>query len=329
MMRKRVLSGMRPSGRLHLGNYLGALSEWIKLQNQHECFFMVADWHALTTEYASPGKMGENIREMIIDWLSAGLDPDRCVIFRQSDVPEHAEMGLMLSMITPLGWLERNPTYKEQLREMADREITTHGFLGYPVLQAADILLYKADIVPVGEDQLPHLELTREIARRFNHLFGETFVEPQALVSATPKLPGVDGRKMSKSYGNTVEMSASPEQIKERVMQMFTDPQKIRATDLGHPEGCVVYAFHKVYNPASGVREEECRTGKIGCVACKQDMIKYLDSAVRPISERRWDIERADSQKGIVKEILNEGKNKARAEAAKTLGKARQAMGVE
>lgn len=316
---------MRPSGKLHIGNYRGALSNWIKLQEQAECFFMVADWHALTTDYEDPSKIRSNIREMVLDWLACGLEADRCVIFRQSDIPEHAELALALSMITPLGWLERNPTYKEQLRELEGREVATHGFLGYPVLQAADILLYQADAVPVGEDQLPHLELTREIARRFNHLYGTLFIEPKAILTPSPKVPGLDGRKMSKSYGNSIEISDSPETIRQKVGQMFTDPQKIRANDKGHPEGCVVYAFHELFNPDYQIRESECRNGEIGCVACKKHMADILTAALGSIHEKR---QRLASDNHLVESVLSSGREKAKAVAARTLSDVKKAMGL-
>src|SRR5262245_15914061 len=244
MATETVLSGMRPSGKLHLGNYFGALVNWLKLEKEFRCFYMVAAWHALTSEYANTENLESNVWEMVLDWLSAGLDPARCTIFRQSWVHQHAELHLIFSMMTPLSWLERVPTYKEQMQEMKNRDLSTYGFLGYPLLQAADILLYKANRVPVGEDQLAHLEFSREVARRFNHIYGKVFPEPQSLLTKTPKVPGTDGRKMSKSYDNAVLLSDSKEVAAAKVKTMFTDPKKIRIDDKGNPFGCVVYATH-------------------------------------------------------------------------------------
>jgi len=316
---------MRPSGRLHIGNYKGALSNWLRLQEQAECFFMVADWHALTTDYENPSKLRLNTTDMVLDWLAAGLDPSRCVIFRQSDIPEHAELALALSMITPLGWLERNPTYKEQLKELEGRDVSTHGFLGYPVLQAADILLYQANAVPVGEDQLPHLELSREIARRFNRLYGEIFPEPQALLTESPKIPGIDARKMSKSYGNTIDLADAPEILAQKVQRMFTDPTKIRATDPGHPEGCVVCTFHRYFNPDWEARETECREGRVGCVVRKKQLADILTEALAPIREKRQELSK---QSGLVESVLKEGGEKARIIAGGTMRRVKNVMGL-
>ena len=287
---------------------------------------MIADWHALTTEYESHVSIRENVIEVAIDYLAGGLDPKKCTIFVQSAVPEHAEMALLLGMITPLGWLERNPTYKEQLRELTGRDLTTHGFLGYPVLQAADILLYKADKVPVGEDQLAHLELTREIARRFNRLFKPVFPEPQAVLTQAPKLPGLDGRKMSKSYGNTIELSDGPEIVDKKVMQMVTDPARKRREDKGHPEVCPVYFYHNLLkNPAVKRVESECRKAERGCVECKQEMGGHLRKFLEPIHEKRKSWEKRRSE---VKEILREGSRRAREVAQATLCEAKQAAGM-
>jgi tryptophanyl-tRNA synthetase len=324
---KTILSGMRPSGRLHLGNYWGALSPWLDFQKDPgaRCFFMVADLHALTTGYGETKFIAANVADMVLDWLACGLDPEKCVIFRQSRVPEHAELALLLSMITPLGWLERIPTYKEQLRELAGREIATHGFLGYPVLQAADILLYKADAVPVGEDQLSHLELCQEIARRYNNLFGPLFPEPKALLGRSPRVPGLDGRKMSKSYGNAVEVEDGGTVLTGKIARMYTDPKKIRADDPGHPEGCVVYALHKIYNPDAALREAECREGRIGCVACKKHLGSLLEPALAPIRAKRREME---SQKGLVEKVIEEGSARARGVARSTLASVYAAMGL-
>ncbi len=285
-----VLSGMRPSGKLHLGNYFGALANWLQLQKQYRCYYMVADWHALTSEYGDTSGVEASVWDMVLDWLACGLDPAQCVIFRQSWVPQHAELHLLLSMMTPLSWLERVPTYKEQMQEMKNRDLSTYGFLGYPLLQSADILLYKAKRVPVGEDQLAHLELTREVARRFNHLYGNVFPEPQALLSKSPKVPGTDGRKMSKSYNNAVLLSDSKEEITAKVKTMYTDPKKIRVDDKGHPEGCVVCATHTLYTPEFKEIESRCKAGTIGCVACKNRLIETLNAGLEPIrAERaRW-----------------------------------------
>jgi tryptophanyl-tRNA synthetase len=317
---------MRPTGKLHLGNYWGALVPWINLQNggKHRCYFMVADLHALTTGYENTKDIQASIEDMVLDWLAAGLDPEKSVLFIQSRVPEHSELALLFSMITPLGWLERIPTYKEQLREITGREIATHGFLGYPVLQAADILLYKAQAVPVGEDQLSHLELTQEIARRFNRLYGPVFPEPKAILGQAPKVPGWDGRKMSKSYGNAVELGDSPEALWQKIQKMFTDPQKMRATDPGRPDGCVVFALHKIYNADVGARDAECREGRIGCVACKKHLLSLMEP-LKAIQERRA----ALAQKpGLARDVLAEGTRRARAVAQRTLHEVQAAMGL-
>lgn len=321
----RVLSGTRPTGKLHLGNLLGALENFKKLEGE-DSFFMIADWHALTTEYESHVSIRENVIEAAIDYLASGLDPAKCTIFIQSKVPEHAEMSLLLGMLTPLGWLERNPTYKEQLREITGRDLYTYGFLGYPVLQAADILLYKATKVPVGEDQLPHLEFTREIARRFNHLYKKVFVEPEAVLTQAPRLPGLDGRKMSKSYGNTIELSDAPEIVDKKVKQMVTDPARKRREDKGHPEVCPVYFYHSLLkNPALDTVAHECRNALRGCVECKEEMAGHLTKFLQPIYERRKDWEK---RKKDVKEILNEGTKKARAIAHETMNETKQAVGI-
>ncbi len=332
-----ILSGMRPTGKLHLGNYVGALANWVKLQDDPDtlCFFMVADWHALTTDYENTSAIDSNIEEMVIDWIAAGLDPKKSVIFRQSWVQPHAELNLILSMITPLSWLERNPTYKEQVTELKDKEISTHGFLGYPVLQAADILLYRATHVPVGEDQLPHLELTREIARRFNFLYKRsTFVEPQAILSRTPKVPGTDSRKMSKSYDNCVYLSDDETILRKKINSMFTDPLKIKANDPGHPlpcpenpTGCVVYSLHGVMEEPPveyGARAKSCADGSLSCRPCKEDLFKRMDHYLKPIRERR---EKAKKEKGLVQRILVEGSNKASQVATLTLNNVLHTIG--
>lgn len=326
-MKKRILSGMRPTGRFHLGNYFGALENWVRLQDDYECFFAVVDWHALTTGYENTAELRANIREMVIDWVSAGLNPEKSVIFVQSQVKEHAELHLLLSMVTPLSWLERVPTYKEQLRELEGREINTYGFLGYPVLQAADILIYKAEVVPVGEDQLPHIELTREIARRFNHFYGPVFPEPQALLGKAAVLPGLDGRKMSKSYGNHIMLAASPAEVEEKVKLMVTDPARIRKKDPGHPEVCNVFTFHRLFNPAGWSEVEvQCRAGEIGCVECKRQLARFVDNFLEPIRAKREELEKHPD---LVEDIIREGNKKAKEVATRTMAEVRAAMRLE
>ncbi len=284
---------------------------------------MVADWHALTSDYADTTQIESNVWEMVIDWLASGLDPSRCIIFRQSWVREHAELHLILSMITPVPWVERNPTYKEQMQEVKTKDLSTYGFLGYPVLQAADILVYKGSRVPVGEDQLPHLELTREIARRFNHFYGPVFPEPQAMLSKSPKIMGTDGRKMSKSYNNAVLLSDSKEQIAVKVKAMYTDPTKIRLTDKGHPEGCSVYNTHVLYTPEYAEIEERCKAGTLGCVACKSRLTETLSAGLEPIRARRSEWEKKPR---AVEDIVREGTLKAAAVAAATMVDVREAL---
>ena len=314
---------MRPTGKMHIGHLYGALTNWARLQDEYECFHMVADWHALTTDFADTSGIIPSTREMVIDWLTAGLDPKKSVIFRQSDVIEHAELHLLLSMITPLGWLFRCPSYKEQLKELKDKDLHNFGFLGYPVLQAADIMIYKANAVPVGEDQLPHVELTREICRRFNNFYGEVFPEPQGLVTKFARVPGIDGRKMSKSYGNAISLDEEPENIKKKVQQMFTDPQKIRANDPGHPEGCVVFAFHGIFNTNCAAREKECKAASIGCVACKKELMQLVIDGLAPLREKRIKIA---SDKNLVDDVLEEGRKKALETARATMEQVRRAI---
>jgi len=323
--RPRVLSGMRPTGKLHLGNLVGALQNWIKLQDRYESYHFVADWHMLTTEYANTSELQSNILEMVTDWLAVGLDPQKATFFVQSRLPKHAELFLILSMITPLGWLERVPTYKEQLENLQGRDLHTYGFLGYPVLQAADILMYKADFVPVGEDQVPHVELTREIARRFNQFYGEVFPEPQALLTPSPRLRGTDGRKMSKSYNNAIFLSDPPDVVDKTVRGMMTDPARMRRYDKGNPEVCPVFDHHKIFSPPEVVERvnRECRTAEIGCVDCKKMMAHHLNEFLAPIQERRKVYER-DPQK--VWEVLATGTEKARQVARLTMAEVRAAM---
>jgi tryptophanyl-tRNA synthetase len=322
-----ILSGTRPTGPLHLGNYFGALENWVKLQDEYECYFFIADWHALTTGYEDTSDIKVNIDNVIIDFLSAGLDPEKCTIFLQSAVKEHSELHLLFSMITPLSWLLRCPTYKDQLAQIKDKNITTYGFLGYPCLQAADILMYRADYVPVGEDQLPHLELTREIARRFNYLYGEVLPEPQPKLTKAKVLPGLDGRKMSKSYENTIALSDSPQEIKKKVMTMITDPARIRKDDPGHPEVCSVFAFHKVFNE-DGVEEvkQQCCGGKIGCVQCKRNLAAKMEEYMLPIYDRR---QKVLSKPGVIREVIEKGNKKAKKRAVETMEKVRNAMKID
>ncbi|RUM88810.1 MAG: tryptophan--tRNA ligase [Thermovibrio sp.] len=322
---KRVLSGMRPTGKLHLGNYFGALKTWVELQNRAESFFFIADWHAITTSYQDLSSLSENTVEMMADWLAAGIDPERSVLFVQSWVKEHAELHLLLSMITPVKWLERNPTYKEMMENLKDRELATYGFLGYPVLQTADIVIYKADTVPVGIDQIPHLELSREIARRFNRFFGEIFPEPRPYLSKAPKLPGLDGRKMSKSYGNCIYLSDSEDEVNKKVMSMVTDPARVRKTDPGHPEVCSVFAYHKIFTPEERVREieESCRKGEIGCVQCKRELARNLNEFLEPIRRKRAELL---SRRDELIDIFREGSTRAREVAGETMEEVRKAM---
>jgi len=326
--KKRVLSGMRPTGRLHLGHLVGALENWIKLQDQYQCFFFVADWHALTTDYADTSQITENTLQMAIDWLACGLDPAKATLFIQSHVPEHAELHLLFSMVTPLGWLERVPSYKEQREQIRDRDLGTYGFLGYPLLQSADILIYKAHFVPVGEDQVAHVELTREVVRRFNSFYPgkrRVFPEPQALLTPTPKLPGLDGRKMSKSYGNQIELGEEPDSIRQKVAGMLTDPQRVRRHDPGRPEICPVFGLHRRYSTSEVIAQvdRECRTAAIGCVDCKGLMLEHLLPVLQPIRERRRQYE---ARPQAAWEILVEGSKQARRVARRTMQQVREAM---
>lgn len=322
-MTERVLSGMQPSGAFHLGNWMGALDNWIRLQDGYRCYFMVADWHALTSGYHNTAGLPDLTRRMVVDWLSVGLDPKRSVLFVQSTVSAHAELFLLLSMTTPLGWLERVPSYKEKLRELEQREIHTYGFLGYPVLQAADILLYQAQWVPVGLDQVPHVELTREMARRFNHLYGPTFTEPEALLTEARVLPGLDGKKMSKSYGNTIALGDAGSLVLEKVRTMVTDPARVKRTDPGHPEVCPVFHLHRYFSSDVGEIAEDCRNARIGCVDCKVRLAENLNRRLDPIRDRRayW-----EAHPDEVSDILHAGGQTARTEAERTMDTVRQAM---
>ncbi|HLW86514.1 MAG TPA: tryptophan--tRNA ligase [Candidatus Sulfotelmatobacter sp.] len=328
--RGRVLSGMRSTGKLHLGNYVGALDNWVRMQDEYECFFEVADWHALTTDYADTSRVKENSLEVALDWLAAGLDPDKSVIFIQSHVPAHAELHLLLSMITPLGWLERVPTYKEQRDNIKDKDLGTYGFLGYPCLQAADILIYKADVVPVGEDQVAHVELTREIARRFNGFYGKSgdvFPEPKALLTPAPKLPGTDGRKMSKSYGNTIMLTDPEPVVRQKLKTMVTDPARVRRSDPGNPDVCPVGDLHKIFSSKDTMEKvnQGCRSAGIGCIECKGWAADSLVKLLKPMQERRRKFEENPS---LAWDILEAGTERARKTAATTMNEVRAAMGM-
>ncbi len=316
---------MRPTGPLHLGNFHGALANWIDMQDKYECFFFIADWHALTSDYEDTTRISEYVRQMVIDWLSVGLSPQKCTLFIQSKVPEHAELYLLLSMITPVPWLERNPTYKDQMVQLKNKDLSTFGFLGYPVLQAADIIIYKAQGVPVGIDQVPHVEITREIARRFNYLYGSVFPEPEAVLTETPKILGLDRRKMSKSYDNAIYLSDSSQEVGRKVMQMITDPQRKRRNDPGDPEICNVYAFHKMYSEEKTTQQcaEQCRAAEIGCVECKKIMAEGLLNRLEPIQEKQQYYRKHPE---LVMEIIDQGSKKAREVARETMSQVRQAI---
>ncbi|MFH1075509.1 MAG: tryptophan--tRNA ligase [Pseudomonadota bacterium] len=327
MKKKRILSGMRSTGKLHLGNLFGALNTWKNLQGKYESFFFVADWHALTSDYANTGHLKNYIHQMVIDWLSVGISPDESTLFVQSHIKEHAELFLLLSTITPLAWLERNPTYKEQKEQLINKDISTFGFLGYPVLQAADIIIYKAEGVPVGVDQLPHIELTREIARRFNYFYGDIFPIPEPILADTPKIFGIDRRKMSKSYDNAIYLSENPDIIKKKVAQMVTDPQRARACDPGDPGVCNVYNFHKLLSGSDTVEriDSECRTALIRCVECKRIMAENLSEFLAPVRERH---DYYEARPDLVEEILKQGEIKARGVAQETIEQVRTAVKI-
>jgi len=330
-VKKRVVSGMRTTGKLHLGNYVGALANWVKMQDQYDCSFFLADWHALTTDYADTSKVKENSLEVTLDWLAAGLDPEKCLIFVQSHVPQHAELHLLFSMVTPLGWLERVPTYKEQRENIADKDLSTYGFLGYPVLQAADILVHKGEVVPVGEDQVAHVELTREISRRFNQFYElkgkPVFPEPQVLLTPTPKLPGTDGRKMSKSYGNTVMLTDPEPVVRQKLKTMKTDPARIKRTDPGDPDKCPVGDLHKIFSSKETMAKvyDGCRSAGIGCIECKGWAADALVQILNPMQERR---KKYEENPRLAWDILEAGSAKARVVAGATMNEVREAMGM-
>ena len=363
--KKRVLSGMRSTGKLHLGNYVGALENWVRMQDEYDCFFFIADWHALTTDYADTSRLKENSVEVLLDWLAAGLDPAKCVMFIQSHVPAHAELHLLLSMITPLGWLERVPTYKEQKENIKEKDLGTYGFLGYPVLQSADILIYKADVVPVGEDQVAHVELTREIARRFNGIYAyaqpvvaETtsltqsqkdilissgtditpdtdyifprivFPEPQALLTPAPRLPGTDGRKMSKSYDNAVMLTEPEPVVRQKLKTMVTDPARVRRTDRGNPDICPVGDLHKIFSDKETIAKvnEGCRSAGIGCIECKSWVADAIVKILNPMQERR---KKYEDNPRLAWDILEAGSARAREIAGGTMDEVRKSMGLD
>jgi tryptophanyl-tRNA synthetase len=322
----RIVSGMRPTGPLHLGHYFGVLVNWIHFHKDSECLFFVADWHALTTEYADPRKIKGFVPELVKDWVASGLDPNRCVMFQQSQIKEHAELNLLLSMITPVSWLERNPTYKD-VRDQLDgtKDLSTFGFLGYPVLMASDIIIYNPKWVPVGQDQLPHLEITREIARRANHLWGDTFVEPEAKLTTAPRLPGLDGRKMSKSYGNAIYLGEDPETIRKKVTGMVTCTRRVRLKDPGEPDECNLFPYHQLLTPAAEVAEIACacRAATIGCGDCKKKMFANLLNFLEPMQARRAEF---DKDPDLALDILRQGNEKAREAAGKTMAVLRERL---
>ena len=325
--RQYLLSGLRPTGRVHLGNYFGAVRNWAQLQDRYRCYYFIADWHALTSDYADPSRIREATFEATADLMAAGIDPQKSVIFLQSEVKEHAELHLLLSMVTPLPWLERVPTFKDQQEQLQEKDLNTYGFLGYPLLQTADIIIYRADWVPVGEDQGAHLELSREIVRRFNNFYGPVFPEPQPLFTATPKVPGLDGRKMSKSYGNTIPLTAPPDEIRALVSTMFTDPNRIRRSDPGNPDICNLFQFHKLFSDDATIArvDHECRTAQIGCVQDKKLLAEIMVESLHPIRARREEINRDPS---IVWDALREGSRKARERTGETLELVRKAMKI-
>ncbi|HPG30236.1 MAG TPA: tryptophan--tRNA ligase [bacterium] len=325
-MKKKILSGMRPTGDLHLGHLVGALDNWVKLQEDYKCYYMVADWHAISTAYEDKINLRELTYSIVADWLAVGISPEKSVIFIQSSVKEHSELHLLLSMITPLSWVERNPSFKETIEQLSSKNISTYGFLGYPVLQAADILMYMAECVPVGIDQIPHLELSREIVRRFNNLYGETFPEPQAILTKTPKLSGLDKRKMSKSYGNFILISEPEKELKIKINNMITDPERIRKTDPGHPEICSVFEYHQCFNkPETETISADCKNAKIGCVECKRKLFEIINNLISPIRDKKNHYMEKQSE---LQEIIEAGDKKAREAAAATMEKVRNNMRI-
>jgi tryptophanyl-tRNA synthetase len=327
--KQRIVSGMRPTGPLHLGHYFGVLLNWVELTRDYDCFYFVADWHALTSEYSDPGRIKGFVPELVKDWIAAGLDPEACVMFQQSRIKEHAELHLVMSMLTPLGWLERNPTYKEIREQLAAKDLNTYGFLGYPVLQACDILIYHPAQVPVGHDQLPHLELTREIARRYNHIYGEYFPEPAAKLTPSSKLPGLDGRKMSKSYDNAIHLGEPMDQVRPKVMGMLTDTARMRLKDPGNPLNCNLHPYLELLGTQSeelAVIDEGCTSATRGCVECKKLLVERLDAFLAPIQARRNELDRDPER---IWAVLEAGNAKARAEAEITLARVREMINFD
>ena len=325
-MKPRVVSGMRPTGKLHLGHLVGALNKWTELQSDYDCMYFVADWHALTSDYSDTGQLTKNAYDNVADWIAAGIDPDRCTLFVQSLVPEHAELYLLLQMVVPIPWLERVPTYKEQIDQLAERDLSSIGFLGYPLLQGADVVVYRAQYVPVGDDQVPHLELTREVVRRFHQFFGEVFVEPQPLLTTVPRLPGLDNRKMSKSYGNTIDLSDDESTVRKKVMQMYTDPKRVRADTPGTVEGNPVFIYHDAFNSDLAQIEDfktRYRAGTVGDVEVKKSLADAINLHLEPMRERRREIL---SQPGRIREILCDGSAKASRLARDTMAEVREAV---
>jgi tryptophanyl-tRNA synthetase len=325
-VKPRVVSGMRPTGKLHLGHLVGALSNWAALQEKYDCFYFVADWHALTSDYADTSGIVESAYDMAADWIAAGLDPERSTLFVQSLVPEHAELNLLLSMTVPIPWLERVPTYKEQIEELTEKDLSTLGFLGYPLLQTADIIIYNAHFVPVGKDQVPHLELSREIVRRFHNFYGQLFVEPEAILTDFSRLPGLDNRKMSKSYANTIDLSDDAETVRKKVMQMYTDPKRIRADIPGTVEGNPVFEYHDAFNPDTAEVADlkaRYREGKVGDVEVKTKLAKALNAYLEPMRARRA---AAMGKPSALRDVLHEGSRKARAVAQETMERVRDAV---
>jgi tryptophanyl-tRNA synthetase len=329
MNRRRVVSGMRPTGKLHLGHLVGALKNWVALQDTYDCYYFVADWHALTSHYADTSEVVASALDNVADWIAAGLDPERSELFVQSLIPEHAELGLLLGMITPIPWLERVPTYKEQIDQLSDRDLSSIGFLGYPLLQTADVIMYNASFVPVGDDQVPHLELSREIVRRFHNFYGEVFVEPQALLTPVPRLPGLDNRKMSKSYANTIDLTDDEETVKKKVRQMYTDPKRVRADIPGTVEGNPVFIYHDAFNTNAAEVDDlkaRYREGKVGDVEVKTKLAAAINAMLEPMRARRAEL---DARPDYVKDVLFEGSRKARVEAAGTMARVREVMKLQ
>ncbi len=327
--KKRILSGNRPTGRIHWGNYFGALKNWVELQNEYECYYFIADWHALTTGYEDSQDIFPSVKEIMKDWLAVGLHPRKSTIFLQSWVPEHAELHLLLSMITPLGWLERVPSFKDMQQQLKDRDLNMYGFLGYPLLQTADIVIYNAHFVPVGEDQVSHLEFSREVVRRFHHVMNkQVFVEPKPLLTSSPRVPGIDGRKMSKSFDNAIYISDDDETVQKKMMQAITDPARKRKDDPGNPDICNIFAYHKLYTDEGAIKDidSKCRSAGIGCVDCKRMCIENALNFWKPIKEKR---EQWDDEEEKLLEILRDGSKRARETARETMERVRKAVNLD